>query len=133
MDIENRYSLESNYEEDDWENVIIPDLLERERKLIEERRKVEEADAELAEELFSGIKKIEYNEYNTINDNSIILEKKEKPKYLENRREKLIENQKQKSELLKKRKEEKKRMTDIYGEAEIDEYDELYGSIQDKY
>ena len=28
---------------------------------------------------------------------------------------------------------EKKRIADIYGEAELDEYDELYGSIQDKY
>lgn len=28
---------------------------------------------------------------------------------------------------------EQKCMTDMYGEAEVDEYDELYGFIQDKY
>ena len=134
MDI---YDLKScgsvmNYDDDDddWEHTIIPDLIsERERKLIEERKKVEEADAELAEELFSNLKKIETK----IDNKCIILEKKEKPKCLENRREKLMESQKQKSELIKKSKMEKKRIADIYGEAELDEYDELYGSIQDKY
>ena len=122
MDI---YELKScgsvtDYDEDDWEHTIIPDLIsERERKLIEERKKVEEADAELAEELFSDFKKVE----SKIDNKCIILEKKEKPKCLENRREKLMESQKQKSELIKKSKMEKKRIADIYGEAELDEYD----------
>ena len=57
-------------EDDDWENAIIPDLIsERERKLIEERKKVEEADAELSKELFSDLKKIKYN----VNDNIYVL------------------------------------------------------------
>ena len=121
-------------EDDDWENAIIPDLIsERERKLIEERKKVEEADAELSKELFSDLKKIKYNVNDNIYNKPVILEKKDKPKCLENRREKLIENQKQKSELIKKMKIEKNRMYEVYGDTELDEYEELYGSIQDKY
>ena len=127
MDIKNSYDVE----EDDWENAIIPDLIsERERKLIEERKKVEEADGILVEELFlDSQKKIEYN----VDNKQLILKKKEKPKDVENRRENLIKNQKQKSELIKKIKLEKKRIQEIYGDAELDEYDEVYGSIQDKY
>jgi len=135
MDI---YELKScgsvtNYDDDDdWENAIIPDLIsDRERILIEERKKVEEADQELSEELFSDRLKAKVE--SKIDNKCIIVEKKEKPKCLENRREKIIESQKQKSELIKKRKIEQKRMADMYGEAELDEYDELYGSIQDKY
>ena len=127
MDIKNSCDVE----EDDWENAIIPDLIsERERKLIEDRKKVEEADGILVEELFSDFqKKIVYN----LDNKQIILNKKEKPKDLENRRETLIKNQKQKSELIRKMKAEKKRIFEIYGDAELDEYDEVYGSIQDKY
>ena len=127
MDIKNSCLVE----EDDWENAIIPDLIsERERKLIEDRKKVEEADGILVEELFSDFqKKIVYN----VDNKQIILNKKEKPKDLENRRETLIKNQKQKSELIRKMKAEKKRILEIYGDAELDEYDEVYGSIQDKY
>jgi hypothetical protein len=126
MDIKNSCDVE----EDDWENAIIPDLIsERERKLIEERKKVEEADGILVEALFSDSQKIEYN----VDNKQIILNKKEKPKGLENRREQLIKNQKEKSELIKKMKLEKKRMLEIYGAAELDEYDEVYGYIQDKY
>lgn len=130
------FVYEDDYE-DDWENAVIPDFiserernLEREKKLLEERQKVEEADNNITEELFSG-KKTEYN-IDEINKH-VILAKKEKPNGLENRREKLIAMQKQKSELIKKRKMEQKRLKEIYGEAELDEYDELYGDIQDKY
>lgn len=122
MDIINSCEIE----EDNWENAIIPDL--REKKLIEERKKVEEADNILTEELFFG-KKLEYKG----DDNKLVYLEKEKPKCIENRREKLIENQKQKSEFIKKKKMEQQRFKDIYGEAELDEYYELYGSIQDKY
>lgn len=126
MDIKNSCLVE----EDDWENAIIPDLIsERERKLIEERKKVEEADGIIVEALFSDSQKIECN----VDNKQIILKKKERPKDVENKREELIKNQKQKSELIKKMKAEKKRMFEIYGDAELDEYDELYGSIQDKY
>jgi len=122
MDIINSCEIE----EDNWENAIIPDF--REKKLIEERKKVEEADNILTEELFFG-KKLEYKG----DDNKLVYLEKEKPKCIENRREKLIENQKQKSEFIKKKKMEQQRFKDIYGEAELDEYYELYGSIQDKY
>lgn len=122
MDIINSCEIE----EDNWENAIIPDF--REKKLIEERKKVEEADNILTEELFFG-KKLEYKG----DDNKLVYLEKEKPKCIENRREKLIENQKQKSEFIKKKKMEQQRFKDIYGEAELDKYYELYGSIQDKY
>lgn len=122
-------------EDDDWENVKIPVLIsERERKILEERQKVEEADNILSQELFLSGKKIEYKM-----DNEITINKKhvnlnlQKPKCLENRRQKLIENQKEKSELLKRKKAEQLRLKEIYGDAELDEYDELYGSIQDNY
>ena len=92
MDIINSCEIE----EDNWENAIIPNL--REKKLIEERKKVEEADNILTEELFFG-KKLEYK----VDDNKLVCLEKEKPKCIENRREKLIENQKQKSELIKKK------------------------------
>jgi hypothetical protein len=115
---------------DDWEKAIIPDLIsEREKILIEDRKKVEEADNNLTEELFSG-KKITENNKSVIVNASIILDKKEKPKF---RRENLIETQKQKSESIKRKKLEQKRLNEIYGEAAVDEYYEMYGAIQDKY
>ena len=46
-------------QEDDWENIEIPDLYiliknkEKEQRLLEERKLVEDADAELTEDLFS--------------------------------------------------------------------------------
>ena len=122
-------------DDDDWETAIIPDL--RERKLLEERKKVEEADNILAEELFSGLKKSDCNQDGNQDgnqdDKSVILKKPNNKKEKLMWKEKLIENQKEKSEKIKKRKLEKTRLIDIYGEAELDEYDELYGSIQDKY
>lgn len=122
-----------NEEDDDWENVKIPVLIsERERKILEERQKVEEADSILSQELFLSGEKKEYkmDDEITINKKQVNLQK---PKCLENRRQKLIENQKQKSELLKRKKAEQLRLKEIYGDTDLDEYDELYGSIQDNY
>lgn len=135
--------------EDDWENTEIPDLIvnlqetiknkEREARLLEERKKMEDADLILSEELFDEEKRIKRT-----NDNLALAEpikfvkaKKEKPKQLqieqEKRRQELQEKQKQQSQKQKEKKKQDKRLKDIYGEAELDEYDEMYGDIEDKY
>lgn len=135
--------------EDDWENTEIPDLIvnlqdtiknkERELKLLEERKRMEEADLALSEELFDEEKRNKRT-----NDNLALAEpikfvkaKKEKPKQLqieqEKRRQELQEKQKQQSQKQKEKKKQDKRLKDIYGEAELDEYDEMYGDIEDKY
>ena len=114
---------EEDLEEEDWENITIPDLLisnenrERERRLIEQRKLVEDADAELAESLFSNepkdIKDIKVpKEIKEIKETQILcnigaIEKKEKPKdLLQNRqnelREKQIEDTKKKERTKRK-------------------------------
>lgn len=135
--------------EDDWENTEIPDLIvnlqetiknkEREARLLEERKKMEDADLILSEELFDEEKRNKRT-----NDNLALAEqikfvkaKKDKPKQLqieqEKRRQELQEKQKQQSQKQKEKKKQDKRLKDIYGEAELDEYDEMYGDIEDKY
>jgi hypothetical protein len=130
--------------EDDWENAVIPDLLvsiqnkERELKILEERKLMEDADLVLAEKLFNG-------EQENINDESKPIElfvpvkfvKKEKPKDLqilqERKRKELQEKQKQQSQKQKEKKQQQQKYKELYGEAEFDEYDEIYGHIEDKY
>jgi len=135
--------------EDDWENTDIPDLIvnlqdtiknrERELKLLEQRKRMEEADLALSEELFDEEKRNKRT-----NDNLALAEPikfvnatKEKPKQLqleqEKRRQELQEKQKQQSQKQKEKKKQDKRLKDIYGEAELYEYDEMYGDIEDKY
>lgn len=135
--------------EDDWENTEIPDLIvnlqdtiknrERELKLLEERKRMEEADLALSEELFDEEKRNKRT-----NDNLALAEpikfvkaKKDKPRQLQieqdKRRQELQEKQKQQSQKQKEKKKQDKRLKDIYGEAELDEYDEMYGDIEDKY
>ena len=126
---------ECDFDVDDWENMIIPDLLERERQIIEERKMMEEADAILTEELFSDKAKEPKESKDCIlqehnNFLPVKLIKKVKPesiKYL------LQDKQKQISQKIRQNKEEQKRKKEIYGEPELDEYDELYGYIEDKY
>lgn len=135
--------------EDDWENTEIPDLIvnlqetiknkEREARLLEERKKMEDADLILSEELFDEEKRNKRT-----NDNLALAEPikfvkatKEKPKELkilqEKKRQEQQEKQKQQSQKQKEKKLQQKRLKDIYGEAELDEYDEMYGDIEDKY
>lgn len=123
-------------DDDDWETAIIPDLLEREKQLLEERRKMEEADAELAEELFSD------NNYKSIITNATFkpitpskdkIKDKNKTRYSEEKKQYLLQIQKQKSELSKRKKEEQQRIKAIYGSAELDDYTEMYGHLEDKY
>jgi hypothetical protein len=129
--------------EDDWENTEIPDLLvsiqnkERELKLLEERKLMEDADLALAEELFHG-------ELEKINESKkqesfvpVKLDKKEKPKNLqilqEQKRKELQEKQKQQSQKQKEKKQKEKKQKELFGEAEFDEYEEMYGHIEDQY
>lgn len=126
--------------EDDWENIEVPDLQvsfenkQRELKLLEERRLMEEADLALAEELF-------VEQTKKCNDDLALLEPikffKEKPKQLqieqEKRRQELRERQKQQAHQEREKKKEQKKYKELYGEAELDEYDEMYGDLEDKY
>ena len=81
-------------EEDDWENMVIPDLLisienrERERRLIEQRKLIEDADTELAESLFSNDPKEIKVQPTLCNIKPIPIAKREKPKDLLEKRQK---------------------------------------------
>jgi hypothetical protein len=125
--------------EDNWENNEIPDLLvsiqnkERELKLLEERKLMEDADLALAEELFHGEQEEKKEEAFV----PVKLVKKEKPKDLqilqEQKRKELQEKQKQQSQKQKEKKQKEKKHKELFGEAEFDEYDEMYGNIEDQY
>jgi hypothetical protein len=130
--------------EDDWENAVISDLLvsiknkERELKLLEERKLMEDADLILAEKLFNCEQEI-------MNDESKSLElfvpvrfiTKENPKDIkilqEKKRKELQEKQKQQSQKQKEKKQLQQKYKEMYGESEFDEYEELYGHIAEKY
>jgi hypothetical protein len=125
-----------DWEEEDWENIVVPDLLisienrERERRLIEQRKLVEEADAELAESLFSNDPK----EEPPLCDIKPIVAKMKKPRdLLEKRQKELREKQINEAKKAREQKEHKKRLNETYGEAEVDLYDDIYGDIADKY
>jgi cbb3-type cytochrome oxidase cytochrome c subunit len=135
--------MEDNWEdnwENDWENEKIPDLLtslknkERELKLLEERKLVEDSDMALSEELFNGEKETN-NEYKKVESiTTVKLIKKEKSKDLqEKKRNELQEKQKQQAQKEKQRKQQEKKLRELYGEAELDEYDEKYGYIEEQY
>ena len=127
--------------EDDWENTI-PDLLvsiqnkERELKLLEERKLMEDADLALAEELFND----EQEKNNESKKQELFVPVnpvKEKPNDLkilqEQKRKELQEKQKQQSQKQKEKKHKEKKHKELFGEAEFDEYDEMYGNIEDQY
>jgi len=105
---------------------------ERELKLLEERRLMEEADLALAEDLFTPSQnKINIQEKIEISTNTkqVIkpIPKKNKPN------KELMEMQKMISEHNKKKKTEDKRKRDIFGEASIDEFEDKYCHIEDNY
>ena len=127
-------------EEDDWENMVIPDLLisienrERERRLIEQRKLIEDADTELAESLFSNDPKEIKVQPTLCNIKPIPIAKREKPKdLLEKRQKELREKQINNAKKMREQKEHKKRLKETYGEAKSDLYDDIYGDIADKY
>lgn len=126
--------------EDDWENTEIHDLIvnledtlknkERELRLLAERKMMEEADLALTEDLFNQneYKNVSLEPVKFIKNVKLNHEAKKIPHQNKNQ-----EYQKQESQRKKAKKLEQKRMKDLYGEAEVDKYDELYGDIEDKY
>jgi hypothetical protein len=131
-----------NDNDGDWETVDIPNLIvpnEKEKKILAERKLVEEADALLTEELFLD-KKENKEEGKKENKEEGKKENKENKKegkkdfdLLEKRKKEHVDRQKQEAQRVKKQKEERIRIKEVYGEAKIDEYDEQYGAIKDRY
>lgn len=136
--------------EDDWENAEIPDLLlsvinkADQVKFWEERKLMEEDGNALVEELFDNEKANKRRDDN-LKEQVLIVEsikmiknvKKEKPeevKLLQEKKQKeLQEKQKEQSKHLKAKKQLAKRIRETFGEAELDEYEEMYGNLEDKY
>jgi len=124
---------DDEYNDNDWEYAPIPVLNQVEQKKLQERKLMEEADAALAEELFSeGQQNNPINEpTNTPNNNPV-----NKPVKVKGSKDMHMINEKrlkQESERIKQIKTEKNRIREMYGEAAADEYDELYGHIAEKY
>jgi hypothetical protein len=139
-----------SWEDDDFDVIALMNATQKEtqneiqKKQLEERKLVEESDVKLSEELFSKTNKIRLSpirEPNKIQNigkmqtqNKVRLspiqtqETRFKP--IKTRKQELIEQQRLQQ---KKKKIEKKRLTETFGEADIDVYDELYGDIADKY
>ena len=116
--------------EDDWENIEIPDLgqliknKERELKLLEERKAMEEADLVLTEELF-GKQNMEQKSVPKVEQKSI-------PKV----EQKSIPKVEQKTVSKKEQKRQKKRQEELFGKAtlvDLDEYEEQYGHLEEQY
>ena len=114
---------------DDLETTEIQYLLvsvknkEKELKLIEERKMIEDADIALVEDLFN--KKI------SIKDLGPVKGELKESKECKN----IIGKEMQKKTKTKpdRKKKQDKNLQDIYDETELDEYDELYRDIEDKY
>ena len=120
---------DDEYNDNDWEYAPIPVLNQVEQKKLQERKLMEEADAALAEELFSeGQHNTPLN--NPTNTPTINPIKVKGAKDMHTINQKRL---KQESERIKQIKAEKKRIREMYGEAAADEYDELYGHIAEKY
>ena len=139
-----------SWEDDDFDVIALMNATQKEtqneiqKKQLEERKLVEESDVKLSEELFSKTNKIRLSpiqEPNKIQNigkmqtqNKVRLspiqtqETRFKP--IKTRKQELIEQQRVQQ---KQKKIEKKRLTETFGEADIDVYDELYGDIADKY
>jgi hypothetical protein len=141
-----------SWEDDDFDVIALMNATQNEsqneiqKKQLEERRLVEESDVKISEELFSKTNKIRLSpiqEPNKIQEpckiqtqNKIRLspiqtqETRLKPIQLQTIKSRNQEEQRLKQ---KQKKLEKKRLTETFGEADIDVYDELYGDIADKY
>jgi hypothetical protein len=133
--------------DDDWEDYEITPLdfhTSEQLRILEERRLIEEADNLLTDELFiSDSKRIEKTSLNLTNNfiqkekinndkikkisaqiNSKVISKNNKQKENE-------EKQRLLSNILKKQKEDKKRLVDIYGEAQ--EKNDKYSYYEDQF
>ena len=132
-----------SWEDDDFDVVaLIREQVNNEQKQLEERKLVEESDVKLSEELFSTNKirlspiqqPIKIQTSSIQQTNKICLS----PIQTQETRFRPIQTQKTRKQELqrlqqKQKKIEKKRLTETFGEADIDVYDELYGDIADKY
>ena len=137
-----------SWEDDDFDVVALikeqvnNEPLNNEQKQLEERKLVEESDIKLSEELFSTNKirlspiqqpiKIQTSSIHQTNKIRLspIQTQETRVRPIQTKKRELEEEQRMKQ---KQKKLEKKRLTETFGEADIDVYDELYGDIADKY
>jgi hypothetical protein len=137
-----------SWEDDDFDVIALMNATQNEsqneiqneiqKKQLEERRLVEESDVKLSEELFSKTNKIrlspiqEPSKIQTQNKIRLSPIQTQETRFrpIKTRKQELIEQQRMQQ---KQKKLEKKRLTETFGEADIDVYDELYGDIADKY
>lgn len=111
-------------EEEDWESIEIPDFVKilEERKLAE-RKLVEEDDNRLTNDLFNPIEKMPIKESKqTVKTQQTVKRPKKPTPFIKN--DATTVN----SKILKERN---KRRKEIFGEAELDEYEEQYGHLND--
>jgi|LakMenE01Jun11ns_1017448.scaffolds.fasta_scaffold9940981_3 hypothetical protein len=136
-----------SWEDDDFDVIALMNATQKEtqneiqKKQLEERKLVEESDVKLSEELFSKTNKIRLSPIQEPNKIQNIGKMQTQNKVrlspiqtqetrFKTRKQELIEQQRLQQ---KQKKIEKKRLTETFGEADIDVYDELYGDIADKY
>lgn len=128
----------NDWEDDDWETNDVPDLLvslqnkEDELKKLAERRMVEDADLELSEDLFSENKKSVLNDFPK-EQLTKEKEKEKKPSFKNKKNIELQDKQKEKAQQKRLKKQQAQQHKELYGDAELDEYDELYGDIEELY
>ena len=125
--------------EDDWENTKIPDLFvnlqdtiknrERELKVLEERKLMEEDDLTLAKDLFDKTQDKKVSVKYSILIEPVKFVKNENSKELKILQEKKTGTTRKP----KSKKQQDKRLKEIYCESQVDEYYEIYGDIEDKY
>ena len=123
--------------DDNWE---ISDLIvklhetikskEGELRLLEDRKMMEDSEFELVENLFDKKSKVLVKELVLLEP--VKLNKKEKSKVLQDKERQEQKKRQEHKERREQSQKEKKHM-ELFGEAEIDEYDTLYGYIEEKY
>jgi len=115
-------------EEEDWESVEIPDFIKilEERKLAEQKL-IEEDDNRLTNELFNPIETPTMIIKGTVKMPETVKRPKKPTPFINNN----AANSLAKAKAIKERKEIIKRRKEIFGEAELDEYEEQYGHLND--
>jgi hypothetical protein len=112
-------------EEEDWESIEIPDFIKiLEERKIAEQKLVEEDDNRLTNELFNPI---ETPTMITVKMPETVKRPKKPTPFIKNGET----NSLAKAKAIKERKEIIKRRKEIFGEAELDKYEEQYGHIAD--
>lgn len=115
-------------EEEDWESIEIPDFIKilEERKLAEQKL-IEEDDNRLTNELFNPIETPTMIIKGTVKTLETVKRPKKPIPFIKNGETNSLSNAK----AIKERKEIIKRRKEIFGEAELDKYEEQYGHIAD--